>query len=1049
MQFDVLEGRQLLATITVNTTADGTNSDSTLSLRQAIEISNGTLAVSSLSTQQQAQVSGKVGGSNTIDFNIPTTDPGYDAATGVWTIAPQLNPLPAISTNAAIIDGYSQPGSSRNTLAHGDNAKLKIALNGGLQGIDGLTFSEQGSQVFGLDFEKFQDGVVIAAPGNVQVAGCFIGTDPTGETRAGNSDGVLVENSSNLIGGPIVGDRNIISGNYLSGIYVPNQTYNVLNITPTGNLIENNFIGLDATGTKALSNASGGVQDNGTGDTYGGTTAGLGNVVSGNVEGGISALGSVTIEGNYVGTDAAGNVALGNGGSAGSGVGIAAGDYFRAESVTTIISNNVVSGNDEGIDLNMFPGSQTAYTIANNLIGTNAAGTSALGNTGIGLSVSVDNATVENNVISANYEGVVVGTVYPLSEVHLQHDVFLGNLIGTDKTGTIALGNKTTGIEIDTSAITIGGTGPGQANVVAHNGYGIIMMHGQQDQFTRNSIFGNTGFPGSPPPGLVVDPPLNQSIAAPVLTFTPGTGGNNTLAGTLTEAPNTTYVVEVFSNPSARTADQAQGQTFLQDVNVKTDGTGKGTFSLTEPTSFYTATATDPSGDTSQFSNAAGLVTVNMPATTTTVSSSQNPSTLGHQVTFTAVVTAAGFRGTPTGTVTFTIDGKAQTPVSLSLVGGKDEARFVTSTLTAGQHTVAAAYSGDTNVSGSSGSLPTQTVNAPNLATTTTTLTSSLNPSTIGQQVTFTAVVTAQGFQGTPTGTVTIAIDGHAQTPVALSVVGGKDEAQFVTSTLTAGQHTVTAAYSGDTHVSGSTGSLPTQTVKAPNMAPTTTTLVSSLNPSAVGQQVTFTAIVSAGPSAGMPTGTVAFAIDGIPQPSVPLSLVNGHEQAVIAISTLSVAKHSISAVYAGNSTFASSTVATPLTQVVNDPTGEAPKVVKVLRYGVHWQPTILVIDFSTALNPISAQDPLNYVILGPAGGRIAIASAVYSPAANTVTLRPRTRINLHHNYRLTVIGAGSDGVTGADGIPLAGALDGQPGTNFVTTLNWRNLVLGRLPVTR
>ena len=59
----------------------------TLSLRQAIEVSNGTLPVSSLSTQEQAQVSGAVGDTNTIDFNIPTTDPGYDATTGVWTIA--------------------------------------------------------------------------------------------------------------------------------------------------------------------------------------------------------------------------------------------------------------------------------------------------------------------------------------------------------------------------------------------------------------------------------------------------------------------------------------------------------------------------------------------------------------------------------------------------------------------------------------------------------------------------------------------------------------------------------------------------------------------------------------------------------------------------------------------------------------------------------------------------------------------------------------------------------------------------------------------------
>src|SRR5262249_10956602 len=104
---EVLEDRQLLATITVNTTADETAANSTLSPREAIEVSNGTLKVSSLSAQEQARVSGTVGSSNTIDFNIPTTDPGYNATTGVCKIAVQ-SALPVINTNAAIIDGYSQ-----------------------------------------------------------------------------------------------------------------------------------------------------------------------------------------------------------------------------------------------------------------------------------------------------------------------------------------------------------------------------------------------------------------------------------------------------------------------------------------------------------------------------------------------------------------------------------------------------------------------------------------------------------------------------------------------------------------------------------------------------------------------------------------------------------------------------------------------------------------------------------------------------------------------------------------------------------------------------
>ena len=137
-------------------------------------------------------------------------------------------------------------------------------------------------------------------------------------------------------------------------------------------------------------------------------------------------------------------------------------------------------------------------------------------------------------------------------------------------------------------------------------------------------------------------------------------------------------------------------------------------------------------------------------------------------MTFTAVVAAIGYQGTPTGTVTFTIDGRAQPPVPLAVVGDKGEAWFVTSTLAAGNHTVIAAYSGDTNVNPRNGSLPTQTVTAPGLPATTTTLTSSLDPSTVGQPVTFTAVLTSAGYQGTPTGTVVFTIDGQTQPPYPL-----------------------------------------------------------------------------------------------------------------------------------------------------------------------------------------------------------------------------------------------------------------------------------------
>jgi len=935
VRVEVLEDRQLLSTITVNTTGDDTTAGATLSLRQAIEVSDGTLSVSSLSTQEQAQVSGAVASTNTIDFNIPTTDPGYKA--GVWTIAVN-SALPSITTNAAIINGYSQPGASKNTLAQGDNAKLTIALSGpadnaSLGYFNGLTIAQQGSQVYGLDIENFTDraGVLITAGGNVQVAGCFLGTDPLGETATKfQSYGVEIENSSNMIGGPGVGDRNLMSGNLLDGVYVPDSATNPLNITPTGNVIENNIIGLDAAGTKSLGNQTG-VEDNGSGNTYGGTTAGLGNVISGNGYAGIDFSGSITIDGNLVGTDATGEVAIGNGQI--GGFGIVNNTTPSGTTIKSTISDNVVSGNDSGIYLAAPVGNAPSYTIAGNLIGTDASGTKSLGNTGTGIWFygSVFNATVQDNVISGNGAGVETETGTQLQNIVLQ-----GNLIGTDKTGLNPLGNVGYGIWIYSgSGITVGGSGQGQGNVIADSTYqGINVFSGQQNRFTHNSIFSNVG-------GGIADA-NSANHTPPDLTFAPATGGTGTLSGTLTDSPNTAYVVEIFSNPSLPATGYEQGKTFVQDVTLKTDATGKGSFSLTEPNGLYTATATDPNGSTSEFSNAVGVL--GLPATATTVLSSQNPSTVGQPVTFTAVVTASGYQGTPTGTVTFTIDGQAQMPVSLALVGGSDQAQFTASTLSAGSHTVSASYSGDNNVSASSGSLPTEAVTAPGLQTTTTTLASSLDPSTVGQPVTFTAVVSPSGATGTPSGSVTFTIDGVSQAPVPLHVSRGSDQATLSIASLGKGGHTISAAYSGD--------------------------------------------------------------------PS-----------------------------------FAASAVASPLVETVEaviapHPVVDGPKVELVQRFGIHMQPTVLVLSFNEALDLTSAVNPDNYRITDPAGRSVGIRSAVFNAETNTVTLRPVDRINLHHTYHLTVIGTGPDGVRSTTGLLLDGTYTETADSNYKGTLDWRNVVL-------
>jgi hypothetical protein len=311
--------------------------------------------------------------------------------------------------------------------------------------------------------------------------------------------------------------------------------------------------------------------------------------------------------------------------------------------------------------------------------------------------------------------------------------------------------------------------------------------------------------------------------------------------------------------------------------------------------------------------------------------------------------------------------------------------------------------------------------------------------------VTFTAAVTASGFQGTPTGTVTFTIDGQAETPVPLALVGGSDQAQLTIATLSAGAHTVSASYSGDANASASAGSLPTETVTARGLRTTTTTLASSVNASTAGQPVTFTATVAPSGAAGSPSGSVTFTIDGVSQAPVPLHVVGGSDQATLSIASLAQGTHTIRAAYSGDSSFAASAVTSSLVQTVKAvpaPGGDGPTVESVKRYGIHMEPTVLVVSFNEPLDPSSAVSLSNYNITGPTGRSDPIRSAVLNAEANTVTLQPKQRIDLHHTYHLTVIGTGPGGVRNTRGIHLDETSTGTPDGNYKCTVNWRNVVL-------
>lgn len=277
-----------------------TNTDDTGpgSLRQAISAANGSP------------------GLDTITFNVPGIGP--------QTIQP-LSPLPPI-TDPVVIDGYTQPGASPNSVSPGDNAVLMIVLDGTNAGSDacGLNITAGGSTVLGLVVNRFgSHGVLLNGAGSNVLVGNFIGTDVTGTIARGNgwaqdAGGVYIAQSSgsNVVGGTGTAERNLISGNP-EGLVISGSD---------GNQVLGNFIGTDATGAKAIPNTgTGGVVINGGTDNHiGGAASGAGNLISGNVktnaagwwDGGFgieaSTDGTTVIEGNLIGTDITGKVALGN-----------------------------------------------------------------------------------------------------------------------------------------------------------------------------------------------------------------------------------------------------------------------------------------------------------------------------------------------------------------------------------------------------------------------------------------------------------------------------------------------------------------------------------------------------------------------------------------------------------------------------------------------------------------------------------------------------------------------------------------------------------------
>jgi titin len=343
----------------------------------------------------------------------------------------------------------------------------------------------------------------------VVVDGDFIGTDATGAYSVPNYYGVVIDggSTSNTVGGMKASARDVISGNSTWGVYISDSG-------TSQNVVEGDYIGTDATGTKALPNGYNGLDIvyGATSNTVGGTKAGACNVISGNAYNGVllgfSGTSTNVVEGNHIGTNATGTAALPNGADGVQIIGGASGNTIGG---TVSGSRNVISGN-AAAGLYLSDSGTNSNVIEGNYIGTDATGMHAVPNS-IGVQVlggASSNAvgtalTGARNVISGNTSNGV-----QITGSGTTSNMVWGDYIGVNAAGTAALGNGGSGVAIFGQATyeVIGGTTPFLWNTISGNGLDGVSISDSGTGF--NNVDGN--YIGTDPTGAFAIPNAQDGV---------------------------------------------------------------------------------------------------------------------------------------------------------------------------------------------------------------------------------------------------------------------------------------------------------------------------------------------------------------------------------------------------------------------------------------------------------------------------------------------------------------------------------------------------------
>ena len=462
-------------------------------------------------------------GSDTINFNI--------SGTGNKIITPG-SPLPDI-TGSVSINGYSQSGTSANTLEIGNNAVLRIVLDGVNAGAEaiGLNVQTTKSAIRGLVIQRWSGAGISLAGGKNLISGNFIGTNAAGSLARGNGHGLIVEGIQQHIGGGAPADRNLISGNDTQAVEL-NEV--------SGLVFSGNYVGTNKAGTAELANGDSGLIFNG------GTNNVVSlNVISGNDQEGVKLYDTTDsqILGNLIGTDATGTTELGNG-QDGIGLINASGNVIGG---TEASQRNTVSGNQFGIRLEH----SDSNTLVGNRIGTRADGTGNLGNGFGSVSVSgIDNqiggAPGAGNIIanSGNGAGVFISADGPSADNLIQGNTIAGHEgfginVQADSTRIIAnsiVANGDDGIQVGASNINPVGVRMSGNNIINNLGLAIDL---------RTAAGPTTGVTPNDPGDADSGPNRRQNF--PVLTSaTRQSNGLTTVSGSLNSTANTEFRIELY-----------------------------------------------------------------------------------------------------------------------------------------------------------------------------------------------------------------------------------------------------------------------------------------------------------------------------------------------------------------------------------------------------------------------------------------------------------------------------------------------------------------------